>query len=174
MDMPQAINMVINKTDLIEDEMTDVMRTIMTGGATPAQIGGFLVGLRMKGETVNEITAAARVMRELAQKVAAWPEHLVDTCGTGGDASGTFNISTASAFVAAGAGAWAGSLFVLAFLAALTFELLEHIFSCDVDAVLRAIAEAESHHLITGPLEALDLLDVADKAQACRDWLKGE
>jgi anthranilate phosphoribosyltransferase len=105
MDMPQAINMVINKTDLIEDEMTDVMRTIMTGGATPAQIGGFLVGLRMKGETVNEITAAARVMRELAQKVAAWPEHLVDTCGTGGDASGTFNISTASAFVAAGAGA---------------------------------------------------------------------
>ena len=105
MEMPDAINMVLNEKDLAEDEMTGVMRTIMTGGATPAQIGGFLVGLRMKGETVNEITAAARVMRELAEKVATWPDHLVDTCGTGGDASGTFNISTASAFVAAGAGA---------------------------------------------------------------------
>ncbi|MEJ2316264.1 MAG: anthranilate phosphoribosyltransferase [Gammaproteobacteria bacterium] len=105
MEMPDAINMVINKTDLDQEQMAGVMRTIMTGGATPAQIGGFLVGLRMKGETVNEITAAARVMRELAEKVASWPEHLVDTCGTGGDASGTFNISTASAFVAAGAGA---------------------------------------------------------------------
>lgn len=105
MDMSDAISMVINKTDLDEEQMAGVMRTIMTGGATPAQIGGFLVGLRMKGETVPEITAAARVMRELAQKVASWPEYLVDTCGTGGDASGTFNISTASAFVAAGAGA---------------------------------------------------------------------
>lgn len=105
MDMQNAINMVINRSDLDEEEMAGVMRTIMTGGATPAQIGGFLVGLRMKGETVYEITAAARVMRELAGKVATWPEHLVDTCGTGGDASGTFNISTASAFVAAGAGA---------------------------------------------------------------------
>jgi anthranilate phosphoribosyltransferase len=103
--MPEAIDRVIRKSDFNEDEMAGVMRTIMTGGATPAQIGGFLVGLRMKGESVNEITAAARVMRELAQKVAAWPEHLVDTCGTGGDSSGTFNISTASAFVAAGAGA---------------------------------------------------------------------
>ena len=105
MEMPDAINMVINKTDLDQEQMAGVMRTIMTGGATPAQIGGFLVGLRMKGETVNEITAAAHVMRELAEKVASWPEYLVDTCGTGGDASGTFNISTASAFVAAGAGA---------------------------------------------------------------------
>ena len=105
MDMSDAISMVINKTDLDEEQMAGVMRTIMTGGATPAQIGGFLVGLRMKGETVPEITAAARVMRELAEKVASWPEYLVDTCGTGGDASGTFNISTASAFVAAGAGA---------------------------------------------------------------------
>jgi anthranilate phosphoribosyltransferase len=85
--------------------MTEVMRTIMTGGATPAQIGGFLVGLRMKGETVTEITAAARVMRELATRVEVGAEHLVDTCGTGGDASGSFNISTAAAFVAAAAGA---------------------------------------------------------------------
>jgi len=85
--------------------MQQVMRTIMTGKATQAQIGGFLVGLRMKGETVNEITAAARVMRELATPVDVDAEHLVDTCGTGGDASGTFNISTASAFVVAAAGA---------------------------------------------------------------------
>jgi anthranilate phosphoribosyltransferase len=105
MDMKQAINQVIGRHDLTGEQMTEVMRTIMTGGATPAQIGGFLVGLRMKGETVAEIAAAAGVMRELATKVdVGGPEHLVDTCGTGGDASGTFNISTAAAFVVAAAG----------------------------------------------------------------------
>ena len=105
MDLKQAINHVLQKQDLNEDDMQSVMRTIMTGGATDAQIGGFLIGLRMKGETVNEITAAAGVMRELASGVSIESEHLVDTCGTGGDASGTFNISTASAFVVAAAGA---------------------------------------------------------------------
>ena len=105
MEMPQAINQVLDRQDLSTDEMTSVMRTIMTGGATPAQIGGFLIGLRMKGETVTEIAAAAGVMRELATKVEVNGEHLVDTCGTGGDASGSFNISTASAFVTAAAGA---------------------------------------------------------------------
>jgi len=86
-------------------EMTEAMRTVMTGQATPAQIGAFLMGLRTRGETVEEIAAAAAVMRELASQVEVDPHHLVDTCGTGGDTSGTFNISTASAFVAAAAGA---------------------------------------------------------------------
>jgi anthranilate phosphoribosyltransferase len=104
MDMQQAIRAVTQRRDLSEDEMTAVMSLIMNGEATPAQIGGFLVGLAMKGETVEEVTAAARVMRDLATRVAVAAEHLVDTCGTGGDASGSFNISTASAFVVAAAG----------------------------------------------------------------------
>jgi len=105
MDMKQAINQVIARRDLSGEEMTAVMHTIMTGGATPAQIGGFLVGLRMKGETVTEIAAAAGVMRELASGVdIGGLEHTVDIVGTGGDASGTFNVSTASIFVAAAAG----------------------------------------------------------------------
>jgi len=104
-DMQTAIRKVTEKQDLSDDEMTAVMRLIMTGQATAAQIGGFLVGLRMKGETVDEIAAAARVMRELATPVPVSGAHLVDTCGTGGDGASTFNISTASALVTAAAGA---------------------------------------------------------------------
>lgn len=105
MDIQSAIKAVIARQDLSGEDMNAVMRQIMTGECTPAQIGGFLVGLRMKGETVDEISAAARVMRELATRVEVDAEHLVDTCGTGGDASGSFNISTASAIVTAAAGA---------------------------------------------------------------------
>ena len=105
MDMQAAIRRITEGQDLSGDEMTAVMRLIMTGRATPAQIGGFLIGLRMKGETVDEIAAAARVMRELATTVPVSVAHLVDTCGTGGDGASTFNISTASALVAAAAGA---------------------------------------------------------------------
>ena len=104
MELQAAIRTVVEKQSLTEAEMTAVMRTIMSGEATPAQIGGFLIGLRMKGETVEEIAAAAKVMRELATPVQVEASHLVDTCGTGGDASGTFNISTASTFVVAAAG----------------------------------------------------------------------
>ena len=104
MDMPAAIRSVVEHRDLTGEEMADVMRTMMSGKATPAQMGGFLVGLRMKGETVDEIAAAAKVMRELASGVAVSGEHVVDTCGTGGDGASTFNISTASAFVTAAAG----------------------------------------------------------------------
>ncbi len=104
MDMQGAIRAVTEGRDLSHADMTRVMNTIMTGEATQAQIGGFLVGLRMKGETVEEIAAAAGVMRSLATRVAVARQHLVDTCGTGGDASGTFNVSTATAFVVAAAG----------------------------------------------------------------------
>jgi anthranilate phosphoribosyltransferase len=102
--MQLAIKAVTEKQDLSAEEMSATMRLIMTGEATPAQVGGFLIGLRMKGETIDEIAAAAAVMRELASKVDVDKEHLVDTCGTGGDASGSFNISTASAIVVAAAG----------------------------------------------------------------------
>ena len=104
MDMQTAIKTVLERKDLTADEMNDVMRLIMTGEATAAQIGGFLVGLRMKGETVDEIASAAKVMRELATGVKVSGEHVVDIVGTGGDGSNTFNISTACTFVVAAAG----------------------------------------------------------------------
>ena len=104
MDIKQALNLVVNRIDLSTNDMIAVMREIMTGGATSAQIGGFLVALRMKGETIDEITGAATVMRELATKVKIDANYLVDTCGTGGDGANLFNVSTASAFVVAAAG----------------------------------------------------------------------
>jgi len=103
-DMPAAIKAVTERRDLSRMEMQTIMNIIMTGEATQAQIGGFLIGLRMKGETIDEITAAAAVMRELATKVDVTGDHVVDIVGTGGDATSTFNISTASCFVVAAAG----------------------------------------------------------------------
>jgi anthranilate phosphoribosyltransferase len=104
---PQAaLNALIEKRDLSEGEMTSVMRQIMSGELTPVQIAGIVVALRAKGETVTEIAAAAAVMRSLSAKVDVQEElHLVDTCGTGGDGTHTFNISTASAIVASACGA---------------------------------------------------------------------
>ncbi|MFT6221269.1 MAG: anthranilate phosphoribosyltransferase [Candidatus Endobugula sp.] len=104
MNIQQALHAVVAEGSLSQQDMASVMREIMTGQATPAQIGGFLVALRMKGETVDEITGAAQVMRELATPVAITGEHLVDTCGTGGDGANLFNVSTASAFVVAACG----------------------------------------------------------------------
>ena len=109
MNIKDAISKVVMAKDLTENEMVDVMNEIMSGDATPAQIGSFLTGLRMKSETVEEITGAVRVMREKATPIlsgvdTAADEILVDTCGTGGDGSGTFNVSTTTAFVVAGAG----------------------------------------------------------------------
>ncbi len=105
MDIQTALNNVIAGNDLNRADMHSVMQTIMQGDATPAQIGGLLVALRLKGESVDEITAAAEVMRELASKVDVDKTNLVDTCGTGGDGANTFNISTTSAFVVAASGA---------------------------------------------------------------------
>ncbi|MFK7816659.1 MAG: anthranilate phosphoribosyltransferase [Gammaproteobacteria bacterium] len=105
MDIQQAINAVIEGNHLNTEQMTNVMRAVMSGEATPAQVAGFLVALRMKGEVVEELTAAASVMRELSAKVLVATDNLVDTCGTGGDSKGTFNVSTTVAFVVAAAGA---------------------------------------------------------------------
>ena len=102
----EAIQRTVEHREVFHDEMLHIMRQIMRGELSPAQIGGFIIGLRVKKETIGEIAAAAQVMRELATPVeVADDRHLVDTCGTGGDAAHTFNVSTCAAFVAAAAGA---------------------------------------------------------------------
>ncbi len=99
-----AIVRITDRNDLTEDEAAGCMEELMTGGATPAQFAAFVTALRMKGETVDEIAGMARVMREKSSRIEI-DGPLLDTCGTGGDASGSFNVSTCAAFVAAGAGA---------------------------------------------------------------------
>jgi anthranilate phosphoribosyltransferase len=100
----QAVTRLLERQDLSRDEMVQVMGEIADGGATPAQVGAFLAALRMKGETVEEIAGAAEVMRARVDPIRVDREVFVDTCGTGGDGRHTFNISTAAAFVVAGAG----------------------------------------------------------------------
>ncbi len=100
----QALEKVLAGRDLTSEQMESVMNIIMRGEATAAQIAGFIIALRMKGECVDELAAAARVMRSLSSKVEINAQPLVDTCGTGGDGQKTFNISTASSIVAASAG----------------------------------------------------------------------
>ncbi|MBN2452435.1 MAG: anthranilate phosphoribosyltransferase [Lentisphaeria bacterium] len=102
--LTEVLNHLIARRDLSETEVTVVMNHIMNGHATDAQIGAFLTALRMKGETVAEVYGAATVMRRHATFIDAGARSVVDTCGTGGDRAGTFNISTAAAFVVAGAG----------------------------------------------------------------------
>ncbi len=102
--LPQAIGLAVDHQDLSQNQMTEVMHQIMNGDATDAQIGGFLIAMRMKGETVDEITAAVSVMRALSTPVTLDIPHVVDTCGTGGDGANLFNVSTAAAFVVAAAG----------------------------------------------------------------------
>lgn len=107
MTITEALQRVIEHHALSRTDMNAVMRAIMTGQTTPAQISGFLVALRMKGETVEELTGAVEVMRELVTPLPVreeFREHLIDTCGTGGDRAGLFNVSTAAAFVVAAAG----------------------------------------------------------------------
>jgi anthranilate phosphoribosyltransferase len=106
MNYASLLNRLLNREDLLHDDMYELMRNIMGGQLTPVQIAAVLVALHMKGETVTEIAAAVQVMRDLSSKVTVQDDrHLVDTCGTGGDGAQTFNISTASALVAAAAGA---------------------------------------------------------------------
>jgi anthranilate phosphoribosyltransferase len=100
-----AIQKLLKGENLTEQEIMDAMNCIMNGNATQAQIGGFLTALRCKGETVEEITGCARVMREKAENINPEVEYCIDTCGTGGDGANTFNISTAAAIVAAAGGA---------------------------------------------------------------------
>jgi anthranilate phosphoribosyltransferase len=103
LDMKALIGLVANGDALSEAQAERAVDIIMSGDATPAQIGGFLMALRVRGETVAEITGAARIMRAKATTISA-PDDAIDTVGTGGDASGTYNISTASSFVVSGAG----------------------------------------------------------------------
>lgn len=99
-----ALNRVTSGQDLSREDAAELMRELMTGEATPVQIGAFLAALRTKGETVEEISGFAQTMRALATPIVTHRQPLVDTCGTGGDHAGTFNISTTAAFVVAGAG----------------------------------------------------------------------
>jgi len=103
MNFSAILNAVLGKSDLSEDNAYDVMSSIMSGELTDSQIAGILVALRMKGETAAEIAGCARAMRDAATPVKVEGYELVDTCGTGGDRSGTFNVSTAAALIAAGA-----------------------------------------------------------------------
>lgn len=106
MTVSQTLEALLNKQDLSHEAMLATMSQVMAGELTPAQIAGFIIALRAKGETVTEISAAAMVMRGLSTKVTITDTaHLVDTCGTGGDGIQTFNVSTVSAFIAAAAGA---------------------------------------------------------------------
>src|SRR5712691_3446986 len=107
MDSPlrRALSALANRQSLTEDQTAEVFGVVMSGEATPAQIGGLLMGLRAKGETADELAGAARALRNAMVRVNAAHEHLVDTCGTGGGSVSTFNISTVAAFVASGAGA---------------------------------------------------------------------
>ena len=100
----KAIEKVVDYHDLSEHEMAEVMGEIMEGRASSAQIGSFVTALRMKGETIAEVTGAARMIRQKATFIDASSNNILDTCGTGGDRANTFNISTTTAFVAAGAG----------------------------------------------------------------------
>ena len=152
------LNQLLNRQDLPSAQMLDTMRQVMGGELTPAQISAFLIALRCKGEAVDEIAAAATVMRELSTKVAINnTEHLVDTCGTGGDGIQTFNVSTVSAFVAAAAGAkvakhggrsvssTCGSADVLEALGVNVNQSAEQVAKC-VDEIGIGFMFAPNHH----------------------------
>jgi anthranilate phosphoribosyltransferase len=154
----QALTRLIEQREIFHDEMLSLMRQIMSGELTPVQIAGILIGLRVKKETIGEISAAAQVMREFSTKVTVEnSEFLVDTCGTGGDSAHTFNISTASSLVAAAAGAkvakhggrsvssTCGSADVLEALGVNLTLTPEQVGQC-IDAIGIGFMFAPSHH----------------------------
>ena len=104
MDIQTALGRIAEKQNLSTDEMAQVMRQIMSGSTTDVQIGAFLLGMRIKGETIDEVTGGVQVLREFASGVQVSGPHLVDIVGTGGDGANLFNVSTASCFVVAAAG----------------------------------------------------------------------
>ena len=104
MNIQTALGLIAEKQDLTTEEMVDVMRQIMSAGSTDVQIGAFLLGMRIKGETIDEITGGVQVLREFASGVMVAGPHLVDIVGTGGDGANLFNVSTAACFVVAAAG----------------------------------------------------------------------
>ncbi|NDY72110.1 anthranilate phosphoribosyltransferase [Desulfobacter hydrogenophilus] len=104
MDFTDYLNTIVNRQNLSQDQMADMLNTIFSGQATEAQVGAFMAALATKGETFEELAGAARAMRTKAVRVQTLAKKVIDTCGTGGDASGSFNISTTTAFVIAGAG----------------------------------------------------------------------
>lgn len=104
MDMKQAIQRVADRQDLTREEAGEVMELLLTGAATQAQIGAFLTGLRMKGETIDEIAGLASVLADKAEHIHPHSDHYIDLVGTGGDCTYSFNISTTSAIVTAAAG----------------------------------------------------------------------
>jgi anthranilate phosphoribosyltransferase len=155
----EAIRKVVEGHDLSESEAAEVMQEIMDGEATPSQIAGLITALRMKGETVEEVTGFARVMREKSIKIPTQrdPAELIDTCGTGGDHQNTFNVSTTAAFVIAGAGlavakhgnramsSKCGSADVLEALGVHIGLSPEHVAQC-VDEIGIGFMFAPSHH----------------------------
>jgi len=153
----QAISKLFSHQSLTAEEAEAVMETIMSGAATPAQIGAYLAALRMKGETVDEIVGSARAMRARSTRIPTQRAGLVDTCGTGGDRSGTFNISTTAAFVVAGAGvpvakhgnraasSQSGSADVLVALGVNIAITAEQVGRC-IDEIGIGFAFAPTHH----------------------------
>ena len=153
----QAISKLFSHQSLSAAEAESVMDSIMSGAVTPAQIGAYLAALRMKGETVDEITGSARAMRAKSMRIPTQRANLVDTCGTGGDKSGTFNISTTAAFVVAGAGmpvakhgnraasSQCGSADVLAALGVNVGITPEQVGQC-IDEIGIGFAFAVTHH----------------------------
>ena len=172
MDIQAAIAVLTNGENLSKEDMSSVMRQIMSGRATDAQIGAFLIALRIKGETIDEISSAAQVMRDLVEPVICKDKNLVDLVGTGGDSANLFNVSTGASFIAAAAGAKvakhgnrsvsssSGSADLLESLG-ISIDLSPEQIAAGIDAVGLGFMFAPNHHkamkYAVGPRKELGL-----------------